>query len=89
MSIALDACVAAGLTTVAAHGYAEADLTTAEQLDGPTAWLFGNEAHGLPEDVLARAEHAVRVPLYGKAESLNLATAAAVCLYTTAVRHRS
>ncbi|ACU97557.1 rRNA methylase [Saccharomonospora viridis DSM 43017] len=85
----LDACVAAGLTTVAAHGYAEADLTTAEQLDGPTAWLFGNEAHGLPEDVLARAEHAVRVPLYGKAESLNLATAAAVCLYTTAVRHRS
>jgi TrmH family RNA methyltransferase len=58
-------------------------------LDRPTAWLFGNEAHGLSDDVLARTDTAVRVPLYGKAESLNLATAAAVCLYASAVRHRS
>jgi TrmH family RNA methyltransferase len=85
----LDACGRAGLTTIAADGYADADLTTAEQLDRPTAWLFGNEAHGLPDDVVARSDSAVRVPLYGKAESLNLATAAAVCLYASAVRHRS
>ncbi|MGW9310476.1 TrmH family RNA methyltransferase [Saccharomonospora azurea] len=86
---ALEACGRAGLTTVAAHGYAEADLTTAAVLDRPTAWLFGNEAHGLSDEVLARSDSAVRVPLYGKAESLNLATAAAVCLYASAVRHRS
>ncbi|WP_024877850.1 TrmH family RNA methyltransferase [Saccharomonospora piscinae] len=86
---ALGACREAGLTTIAADGRAEADLTTAEGLDRPTAWLFGNEAHGLDDAVLARADRAVRVPLYGRAESLNLATAAAVCLYTSAVRHHS
>lgn len=85
----LAACRASGLTTVAAHGYADTDLTAAPGMDRPTAWLFGNEAHGLPDDVRATADLAVRVPLYGKAESLNLATAAAVCLYTSAVRRRS
>ena len=54
----------------------------------PTAWVFGNEAHGLPADVLDRADLAVRIPLYGKAESLNLATAAAVCVYTSAMAAR-
>nr|WP_019815412.1 RNA methyltransferase [Saccharomonospora saliphila] len=82
-------CARAGLRTVAAHGYAEHDLRTAEGLDAPTAWLFGNEAHGLPDDVLAAADAAVRVPLYGRAESLNLATAAAVCLYARALRRPS
>jgi TrmH family RNA methyltransferase len=53
-------------------------------LAGPTAWLFGNEAWGLPGDVVALADDRVRVPLYGRAESLNLATAAAVCLYASA-----
>jgi len=53
-----------------------------------TAWLFGGEAHGLPEAVMARAQQ-VRVPIYGGAESLNLAAAAAVCLYTSARAQRS
>jgi RNA methyltransferase, TrmH family len=52
-------------------------------LAGPVAWLFGNEAHGLTDDVLAAADRAVRVPIHGRAESLNLAAAAAVCLYAT------
>jgi TrmH family RNA methyltransferase len=47
-------------------------------------WLFGNEAWGLPADVLALADNVVAVPIYGKAESLNLAAAAAVCLYASA-----
>jgi TrmH family RNA methyltransferase len=47
--------------------------------------VFGNEAHGLPDDVLSATDLAVRIPLYGKAESLNLATAVAVCVYTTAM----
>ena len=48
------------------------------------SWLFGNEAWGMPAEDRALADLVVRVPLYGAAESLNLATAAAVCLYTTA-----
>jgi RNA methyltransferase, TrmH family len=50
----------------------------------PTAWLFGNEAWGLPESLLRLADAAVAVPIYGQAESLNLAAAAAVCLYASA-----
>ena len=53
-------------------------------LGRPTAWLFGNEAWGLPADVLALADDVIAVPIYGKAESLNLAAAAAVCLYASA-----
>jgi TrmH family RNA methyltransferase len=54
----------------------------------PTAWLFGNEAWGLPGDVAALADHRVRIPIHGRAESLNLATAAAVCLYASARAQR-
>jgi TrmH family RNA methyltransferase len=53
-------------------------------LGRPTAWVFGNEAHGLPEGLAALAAHRVRIPIHGRAESLNLATAAAVCLYASA-----
>lgn len=59
------------------------------ELDGPTAWLFGNEARGLTDDQLALADRAVIVPIYGQAESLNLATAAAVCLYESAFAQRA
>jgi TrmH family RNA methyltransferase len=53
-------------------------------LENPTAWLFGNEAQGLSNDELALADHRVAVPVYGAAESLNLGTAATVCLYASA-----
>lgn len=59
------------------------------ELDGPTAWLFGNEARGLTAEQLALADRAVIVPIYGQAESLNLATAAAVCLYESAFAQRA
>lgn len=78
---------AAGLTVLAATGYGEQDLhdlAATGGLAGPTAWLFGSEAHGLPGHLLAAADARVRVPLYGRAESLNLAAAAAVCLYASA-----
>jgi TrmH family RNA methyltransferase len=57
-------------------------------LQRPTLWLFGNEAHGLPADVLAAADLSVRVPIHGRAESLNVAAAAAVCLYASARAQR-
>jgi TrmH family RNA methyltransferase len=83
----VDAVRAAGLTVLAADGDGEVDLDDA--IDGglltrPTAWLFGNEAHGLPDQTAALADHRVRIPIHGRAESLNLATAAAVCLYASA-----
>jgi TrmH family RNA methyltransferase len=53
----------------------------------PTAWLFGSEAHGLPPELLTAADARVRVPIHGRAESLNLAAAAAVCLYSSARAH--
>jgi TrmH family RNA methyltransferase len=88
----LAACRDAGLRLVAADGYAEHDLDQAEragELAGPTAWVFGSEAHGLPDELLAETDTALRVPIHGQAESLNLATAAAVCLYTSARVQRS
>lgn len=84
----LAACGRAGLRTVAADGNAETSLESAGPLTGPTAWLLGNEAHGLPSAVLGSVDRTLRVPIYGQAESLNLATAAAVCLYASAMaRH--
>jgi TrmH family RNA methyltransferase len=83
----LTALRAAGLRVLAADGHSDLDLdraTDAGLLDGPTAWVFGNEAWGLPETTRALADEVVRVPIYGRAESLNLATAAAVCLYASA-----
>jgi TrmH family RNA methyltransferase len=77
------ACRSAGLGLVAADGTAENDLRGVD-LTGPTAWVFGSEAHGLPDDARAAVDQTVRVPIFGRAESLNLATAAAVCLYASA-----
>ena len=57
---------------------------SAYDLAAPTAWLFGNEAQGLSPDELELADHRVAVPVYGAAESLNLGTAATVCLYASA-----
>jgi len=87
---AVAALRAAGLVVLAADGTATTDLPAAAAdglLDCPTAWLFGNEAWGLPAAVRELADHAVAVPIYGRAESLNLATAAAVCLYASAQAH--
>ncbi|MGW5051729.1 TrmH family RNA methyltransferase [Actinokineospora sp. NPDC004072] len=84
---ALAACRSAGLRLVAAHGYAEHDIHTAD-VGSPTAWVFGNEAHGLDEPTLRACDTALRIPRYGAAESLNLATAAALCLYETARAQR-
>jgi len=64
-------------------------LESRDVLAGPTAWLFGNEARGLEEDALALADLSLRLPIYGAAESLNLATAASVCLYETAFAQRA
>ena len=84
---AVQALRAAGLRVLAADGGASRtldDLQADGTLSGAAGWLFGNEAWGLPADVRALADDIVAVPIYGRAESLNLAAAAAVCLYSSA-----
>ena len=79
---AVRAAQESGLVVLAADGDGELALgDAAEVLAGPVAWLFGNEAWGLPAELAAVADHRVRIPIRGRAESLNLATAAAICLH--------
>jgi TrmH family RNA methyltransferase len=82
---------AAGLRVLAADGAGECDLDQLADdgtLAAPTAWLFGNEARGLPDELAALADARVAIPIHGGAESLNLAAAAAVCLYASARAQR-
>jgi TrmH family RNA methyltransferase len=88
---AIDATKAAGcvvLATAADGADSLDDLVDAGALAAPTAWVFGNEAHGLSAQARGCADRIVRLPIYGRAESLNLAAAAAVCLYASARAHR-
>ncbi|RKS77819.1 TrmH family RNA methyltransferase [Motilibacter peucedani] len=81
----------AGLRVVAADGKGRSldDADRDGSLAGPTAWVFGNEAWGLPDETLALVDDVLAVPIHGRAESLNLATAAAVCLYASARAQRA
>lgn len=69
-----------GLQVLATTLDGETSLSDAD-LARPTAWLFGSEAHGLAPDVAAMADARVHIPMRGGAESLNVAAAAAICLY--------
>ena len=80
----LEALDGAGLAILAADGSGPVGLFDADELLArPCAWLFGNEARGLASEVLERAEAVVSVPVLGAAQSLNVAAAAAVCLYAS------
>lgn len=87
--VTLDDAVAAlheaDLAVVAADSRGALDLFDADVvLEGPIAWLLGNEARGLPPEALSRADAVISIPVRGRAESLNVAAAAAVCLYASA-----
>ena len=95
LRVCIDATVAdvleCGLTTLATAGAGDVDLDDlidAGALREPSAWLFGSEAHGLPATVVEGADHSVRIPIHGRVESLNLAAAAAVCLFASAREQR-
>jgi RNA methyltransferase, TrmH family len=87
----LERARAAGIRVLAADmaGDALPDVRAEGALAEPTAWLFGNEARGLSDEHAALADRVVSVPIYGAAESLNLAVAASVCLYETAFAQRT
>ena len=84
---ALAALAEAGLQVLATTVDGEVSLDDAD-LSGPTAWLFGPESQGLPSGLADMATRRVRIPMPGKAESLNVASAAAICLYQSARAHR-
>jgi TrmH family RNA methyltransferase len=84
LEAALSAVRDGGLQVLAADVKGDDLPLMRDRLIARTTWLFGNEAHGLSDASLALADHAVRVPIYGHAESMNLATAASVCLYESA-----
>jgi TrmH family RNA methyltransferase len=85
---AVGALRGSGLQLLATAAAGDAELSdpafAQDALAQPTAWLLGNEAHGLPAALHEQADRSVRIPIYGRAESLNLATAAALCLYESA-----
>jgi RNA methyltransferase, TrmH family len=96
VAILLDRVRAAGLALLAADGSGDAvlgdldDDRGGDPLTGPHAWVMGNEAWGLDPEVVDACDAVVRVPIYGKAESLNLAMAATLCVYESArVQKRS
>jgi TrmH family RNA methyltransferase len=82
---------AAGLQILAAD--VKGDDLLAARAEGvlaqPSGWLFGNEARGLDDESLALADRTLKLPIFGRAESLNLATAASVCLYESAFAQRA
>ena len=84
---AVSAIGAAGLAVLATTVDGEISLDDAD-LTAATAWLFGPEAHGLAVELADVATHRVRIPMPGNAESLNVASAAAICLYQSASAHR-
>ena len=77
---AVSAISAAGLTVLATTVDGEISLDDAD-LAAPAAWLFGPEAHGLSSELAEMATHRVQIRMPGNAESLNVASAAAICLY--------
>lgn len=82
---AVAALHAAEMQVLATAVDGEMSLDDAEPLlNKPTAWLFGPESQGLPADVATAADHRVHIPMRGGAESLNVAAAAAICLYQSA-----
>ena len=80
---ALTALRGAGLQVLATTVDGETRLDEVG-LAAPTAWLFGPESHGLSAEIADQADHRVRIPMSGGAESLNVAAAAAICLYQSA-----
>jgi TrmH family RNA methyltransferase len=65
-------------------GGVEIPALGAATLSEATTWVFGNEAWGFEQSTLDLVDCQVAVPIYGAAESLNLATAASVCLFSSA-----
>jgi len=86
----LTALSSRSITTVAAAGQSEVSIFGAEiaaATAGPHAWLLGSEAHGLSDQTLNQVDVVATIPMAANVESLNVASAAAICLYASRLRH--
>jgi TrmH family RNA methyltransferase len=85
----IDRLQGGGIRVLATTLTGELSLDDADDLLGaPTAWIFGREAHGLPDEIAVRADHRVVIPMARGVDSLNVAVAAAICLYQSARAQR-
>jgi len=85
----IDRLRGSGLQVLAATLDGEMSLDDADPLlTARSAWVFGNEAHGLPGEIALRADHRVLIPMSGDIDSLNVAVSAAICLYQSARARR-
>ena len=84
---AIEALRARGAKVLAMDASAESDLYELDLTD-PVAFVFGNEAWGLPDEIARLADVGVRIPIAGRAESINLAAAATVCVFEWARQQR-
>lgn len=92
IAAAVEAARGAGLQVFGADGGGHCvidDLAVSGELSRPTLWVLGNEAWGLPAEHVELVDRLVALPIYGRAESLNLSTAAAVFLYASATAQRA
>jgi len=76
-----------GIALVATSPDAEATLDRID-LTGPTAIAVGAESVGLSDELMAAAQHTVRIPMFGRVNSLNVSATAAIAVYE-AVRQRT
>ena len=74
---------------LAATADAECEIFSLQkELQHPVAWIMGSEGQGVSEDLLAQAK-GVCIPIDARVESLNVSTAAAICLFETMRVRRS
>ncbi|MFM1950695.1 MAG: hypothetical protein RL418_382, partial [Actinomycetota bacterium] len=85
----VNALKASGMQVFAAAAGGELITDIEAELVNPTVWIFGNEAQGISPELMEIADKVVALPIYGDAESLNLATAASVCLYASAFKQQA
>lgn len=84
-AVAPDALEGLGVPLIAASSHAATSLPSAA-LAEPCAWIFGHEGQGVSEALMRACGLTVRIPQPGGEESLNVASAAAICLYESARR---
>ncbi len=88
-ALAIDRVRRSGMQVLATALDGEVSLDdTDDLLKARTAWVFGSEAHGLPAEIVALADRRIVIPMSGGIDSLNVAVAAAICLYQSARAQR-
>ena len=57
------------------------NLAASPKLEGKLALILGEEVHGIPQDILAKCDHLLEIPMLGKKESFNVSVATGIALW--------